>query len=77
MPEISTIVPLTLTRILVGFVLRKTGVRIGRKLLILNSLLGGLGSCADARAKGVIETVSDSARSFLNFSSALIERVAF
>jgi len=50
MPEIPTIVPLILTGILVGSVLRKTNVSISRKLLVLGSFFGGLGNSANAAA---------------------------
>jgi cytochrome bd-type quinol oxidase subunit 2 len=48
MPEIPSIIPLILTGILVGLAFRKTTARIGWRLAILGSLLGGLSNLAYA-----------------------------
>ncbi|MBS7623236.1 hypothetical protein KEJ39_06135 [Candidatus Bathyarchaeota archaeon] len=48
MPEIPSIIPLILTGILVGLVLRKTAAKISWRLTILGSLLGGLSNLAYA-----------------------------
>jgi len=48
MSNIPSIVPLILAGIIIGSILRKTDIRISWKLLILGSLLGGLGNLAHA-----------------------------
>lgn len=48
MPNIPTIVPLIVAGVIIGSILRKTDIRISWKLLILGSLLGGLGNLANA-----------------------------
>lgn len=48
MPNIPSIVPLILVGVIIGSILRKTNVGISWKLLILGSLLGGLGNLANA-----------------------------
>jgi hypothetical protein len=48
MPNIPSIVPLILAGVIIGSILRKTDISISWKLLILGSLLGGLGNLAHA-----------------------------
>jgi hypothetical protein len=48
MPSIPNIVPLIVAGVIIGSILRKTDIRISWKLLILGSLLGGLGNFANA-----------------------------
>jgi hypothetical protein len=43
-----TIVPLLVTGIMIGLVLRTTKAKIGRKFVIVGSLLGGFGNLANA-----------------------------
>jgi hypothetical protein len=48
MSNIPSIVPLIVAGVIIGSILRKTDIRISWKLLILGSLLGGLGNLANA-----------------------------
>ncbi len=48
MPVFPIIVPLVLTGILIGYILRTTNVHIGRRLMALGSLLGGVGNVVNA-----------------------------
>ena len=48
MPTIPMIVPLLVTGILVGYILRTKRANIGRKLIVLGSLLGGVGNVVNA-----------------------------
>jgi hypothetical protein len=48
MPDIPSIVPLILAGVIIGSILRKTDISISWKLLMLGSLLGGLGNLAHA-----------------------------
>jgi hypothetical protein len=48
MPTIPMIVPLLVTGILVGYILRTKRDKMGRKLIILGSLLGGAGNAVNA-----------------------------
>ena len=48
MPEFPVIIPLVLTGILIGYIIRTTNVHIGRRLIVLGSLLGGVGNVVNA-----------------------------
>jgi len=55
-PEIPTIVPLLLTGILIGSILRKTQESIGWRLILSGSLLGGLGNLAHAAVLPIFQS---------------------
>jgi len=59
MPTIPMIIPLLVTGILVGYVLRTKKSTIGRRLLALGSLLGGVGNVVNA---GVLYLFQNQAR---------------